>query len=110
MRTNLELEFRRDDLTGDATRALIAHHLKDMYANSPACSVHALDVDGLRASDVTFWSVWVGGEIAGCGALKRLDAARGELKSMRIADTFRGHGVGRAMLEHLIAEARARKM
>jgi putative acetyltransferase len=101
------LEFRLDDLSGEPTRALIARHLAGMHEHSPPESVHALDVDKLRRPDVTFWSVWLGEEIAGCGALKRLDAERGEIKSMRVADGFLGRGVGRAILEHLIAEARA---
>lgn len=102
------LAFRLDDLSGEPTRALIARHLAGMRANSPERSVHALDIDQLRASDVTFWSVWVGDEIAGCGALKVLDARRGELKSMRVADEFLGRGIGRAILDHLMTEARAR--
>jgi putative acetyltransferase len=102
------LVFRLDDLTGAPTRALIARHLAGMRAISPEKSVHALDADKLRAPDVTFWSVWVGGEIAGCGALKVLTARRGELKSMRVADGFLGQGIGRAILEHLTAEARTR--
>jgi putative acetyltransferase len=106
----LALWFRLDDLSGGPTRALIARHVAGMHANSPLESVHAFDIDELRAPDVTFWSVWVREEIAGCGALKRLDARRGELKSMRVADAFLGRGVGRAILEHLIAEARARGM
>lgn len=104
------MNFRLDDLSGEPTRTLIARHLKSMRANSPPESVHALDIDGLRASDVTFWSVWLGDEIAGCGALKRLDARRGEIKSMRVADKFLGRGIGRALLEHLIREAKARGM
>jgi putative acetyltransferase len=104
------LEFRLDDLSGEPTRALIARHLAGMHQHSPPESVHALDVDKLRQPDVTFWSVWLGEEIAGCGALKRLDAERGEIKSMRVADGFLGRGVGRAILEHLIAEARAAGM
>ena len=106
----LPLTFRLDDLSGEPTRALIARHLAGMRASSPPESVHALDVEKLRAPDVTFWSVWVGEEIAGCGALKRLDARRGELKSMRVADAFLGRGVGRALLEHLLGEARARRI
>jgi putative acetyltransferase len=104
------LSFRLDDLSGETTRALIARHLAGMRASSPPESVHALDIDGLREPDLTFWSVWVGAEIAGCGALKRIDALRGELKSMRVADAFLGRGVGKALLAHLIAEARARGM
>lgn len=78
-----------------------------MHAHSPPGGVFALDVDALREPGVTFWSAWIGDEIAGCGALKRLDAERGEIKSMRVADGFLGRGVGRAILEHLIREARA---
>lgn len=104
------MRFLLDDLSGEPTRALIARHLAGMRASSPPESVHALDIDGLRSPAVTFWSVWSGEEIAGCGALKQLDAERGELKSMRVADAFLGRGVGRALLEHLIGEARARGM
>jgi putative acetyltransferase len=104
------LRFHLDDLSGEATRGLIARHLAGMHANSPPESVHAFDIDKLRQPGVTFWSVWLGEQIAGCGALKRLDDQRGEIKSMRVADAFLGRGVGRAMLEHLIAQARARGM
>jgi putative acetyltransferase len=103
-----QLRFLLDDLSGTPTRALISRHLAGMHANSPPESVHAFDVDRLREPGVTFWSVWVGGEITGCGGLRILDAERGELKSMRVADPFLGKGIGRAILEHLFAEARAR--
>ena len=106
----LTLSFRIDDLSGEPTRRLIARHLAGMRAITPPGSVHALDVDALREPSVTFWSVWVESEIAGCGALKQLDARRGEIKSMRVADQFLRRGVGRAMLEHLIGEALARGM
>lgn len=106
----IELEFRRDDLSGEPTRQLIARHLAGMCANSPIDGVFALDIDALRQPGVAFWSAWSGGEIAGCGALKELDAERGELKSMRVADPFLGRGVGRALLQHLIGEARSRGM
>jgi putative acetyltransferase len=104
------LTFCEDDLTGVEIRALIAHHLAGMHENSPPESVHALDVDRLRHPDITFWSAWSAGVLAGCGALKRLDATRGELKSMRVAGPFLGRGVGKALLAHLMSEARARGM
>jgi putative acetyltransferase len=99
--------FEIDDLSGARTRALVARHLAGMHASSPPESVHALDVDKLRQPNVTFWSAWLGDEIVACGALKQLDQNRGELKSMRVADAFLGRGLGRAMLDHLIGEARA---
>ncbi|MEZ5966069.1 MAG: GNAT family N-acetyltransferase [Planctomycetota bacterium] len=104
------IEFRRDDLSGEPTRALVARHLRGMHEHSPPEAVRAFDIDKLRGADVTFWSAWIGSEIAGCGALKRLAATEGEIKSMRVADAFLGQGVGRAILEHLLQQARAQGM
>ena len=101
-----QIEFRLDDLSGEPTRALIEQHLRAMQGSSPPESFHAFSVDRLRHPDVTFWSAWVRDEIGGCGALKRLDSVRGEIKSMRVADKFLGRGIGRAILQHLLAEAR----
>ncbi len=104
----MNVTLRVDDLSGQEIRALIARHLSGMHENSPPESVHALDIDRLKDPAVTFWSAWVGDALAGCGALKRLDAERGEIKSMRVADGFLGKGVGRAVLEHILAEAQKR--
>ena len=101
--------IRRDDLAGPEIRALLEEHLADMYATSPPESVHALDLDGLRRPEITFWTVWDGATLAGCGALKELDARWGEIKSMRTPRALRGRGVGRAMLAHIVAEARTRR-
>lgn len=106
----MTLQFRVDDLEGDAIRALVARHLRGMHENSPAESVHAFDLSGLRHPAVTFWSVWHGETLAGMGALKQIDATRGEIKSMRVADELLGKGVGRAMLNHILGEARRRGM
>ena len=105
-----DIEIRVDDLAGRATRDLITAHLMGMHDTSPPESVHALDIDGLRHPSITFWSAWVDGDLAGIGALKAIDAERGELKSMRVDDRFRGSGVGRALLRHIMAAARDRGM
>lgn len=102
------LRIERDDLTRPAVHALLREHLDRMYQLSPAESVHALDLAALRAADVSFWTAWQGDELVGCGALKELDARHGEIKSMRTPQHRRRRGAGRAILEHLIAEARAR--
>jgi putative acetyltransferase len=104
------LRFRVDDLEGESIRALVARHLRGMHENSPPESVHALDLSKLRQPGVTFWSVWQESTLAGMGALKELGDARGEIKSMRVADEFLGKGIGRAMLVHILAEARQRGM
>jgi len=101
------IDFRVDDLSGAASQALVRRHLAGMHENSPKDAVHAFDIDKLRQPGVKFWTGWVDGEIAVMGALKRLDDENGEIKSMRVADAFLGRGAGRAMLEHILAEARA---
>lgn len=102
------MDIRQDDLTGDAARGVIRAHLDQMFRQTPAESVYALDLSGLTAPEVTFWSAWDGDEIVGCGALKEIDPAHGEIKSMHILARFRGKGHGRAMLTHILAEARRR--
>lgn len=97
-----------DDLSGGPIRALLERHFAGMLANSPAGSCHFLDFGGLRAGDVTFWSIHRGDDLAGCGALKRIDDRHGEVKSMRTADAFLRQGVAARMLAHILAEARAR--
>ncbi|PLK27304.1 GNAT family N-acetyltransferase [Novosphingobium sp. TH158] len=102
------LRLVEDDLSGPEIVALLELHLREMHAWSPPCSVHAMPVERLRENDVTFWSAWDGDRLAGCGALKQIDARHGEIKSMRAHPDYRGKGVGRAILLHLIGEARAR--
>lgn len=102
------LDIRPDDLRGSAIAALLREHLEHMHAITPAGSVHALDIDSLRGPGISFWSIWDGDELLGCGALKQLDPATGEIKSMRTAEAHRGRGVGSRMLEHIVAEARRR--
>lgn len=97
-----------DDLTGPEVTALLAEHLDGVNRVSPPGSVHALGLDALRAPDVTFWSVWSDGELAGCGALKEIDARHGEVKSMRTAFAHLRRGVAAALLEHIIETARGR--
>ncbi|HWJ04171.1 MAG TPA: GNAT family N-acetyltransferase [Steroidobacteraceae bacterium] len=104
--TTLRIEI--DDLTRAAVIDLLREHLDDMHALSPPESVHALDLAGLRTPDVTFWSVWDGDTLVGCGALKELDATHGEVKSMRTPRALRRRGAGRAVLAHIVDEARRR--
>lgn len=97
-----------DDLTGVEIRALLETHFAAMLASSPAESCHFLDFDGLNASDVTFWSIWDGIALAGCGALKALSSGEGEIKSMRTHADHLRKGAGAAMLKHIISQARQR--
>lgn len=102
------MQIRVDDLAGPEIRVLLAEHLRSMHQISPPESVHALDVNGLLQPDVTFWSAWSSGELLGCGALKELNPTHGEIKSMRTVFAHRRKGVGRTMLQYIIAEAHRR--
>lgn len=100
--------IKLDDLSGPEVRTLLEEHLRGMHSLSPPESVHALDLEGLRKPEVTFWTIWSANELLGCGALKELDPLHGEVKSMRTAAAHLRKGVARAMLEHIIREARIR--
>lgn len=102
------MEIKIDDLNGHEVSQLLLDHLQSMRRISPPESVHALDVDGLRKPDVTFWTVWKNGELLGCGALKELDHEHGEIKSMRTAAQHLRKGVARRLLEYILDEARRR--
>jgi putative acetyltransferase len=102
------ITIRPDDLSGEATRALIALHLAGMHAHSPPGQVFALGASGLTAPGVTVWSAWIGDAIAGLCALKELGEGSGELKSMRTHPAYLRRGVAAALLEHVIDSARRR--
>ena len=102
------MQIRIDDLRGSEIVALLRMHVEFCRASSPPESTHVLDLDGLRVPEITFWSVWDGPDLVGCGALKQLDPSHGEIKSMHTAAKHRGRGVGLAVLEQILAEARAR--
>jgi putative acetyltransferase len=104
------MDIRVDDLSSDATRDLLRLHLQGMHANSPPGHVFALDLSGLQLPEVTVWSAWNDDEICGIGALKQLDASSGEVKSMRTHPRYLRQGVGAALLERIIEEARTRNL
>jgi len=107
------IHIDRDDPARADVHQLLSEHLADMFATSPAESVHALDHPALSTPSITFWTAREEGQLLGCGALKSLDsphgsAKRGEIKSMRTAAAARGRGVATLMLRHIVDEARSR--
>lgn len=99
------MNIQMDDLRGQQIVDLLHRHLHDMALHSPPESTHALDLDNLRKSDITFWSLWQNNDLAGCGALKRLSRDHGEIKSMRTAAAYLRQGVARKLLMHILKEA-----
>jgi putative acetyltransferase len=107
----IQLKVVEDDLSGVQTQDLLRLHLIGMRVSSPGPEhVFALDASGLKAPGVTVWTAWIGERISGIGALKELPDGTGEVKSMRTHPEFLRRGVGAAVLERIIGEARLRAM
>ncbi|MGD9629290.1 MAG: GNAT family N-acetyltransferase [Pyrinomonadaceae bacterium] len=103
-----DFTIKPDDLTSPEIAELLADHLREMNQHSPPESVHALDLEQLKQPEITFWSIWNGDELVGCGALMQLDPTHAEIKSMRTDPKYRGQGAGRLMLRHILEEAKRR--
>jgi putative acetyltransferase len=101
----MDLVIAVDDPRIDDVRTLLDRHLAFAREVTPPDHVHAMEVDDLLSPAVTFFSARRDGVLLGVGALKRLDETHAELKSMHTGEAARGHGVGRAMVDHLLAVA-----
>ncbi len=95
------------DLDDPRVMAMIQTHVTRARAETAPCSAHALDLSGLKSPEVSVWTLWDGKALAGIGALKQLSSDHGEVKSMYTAPSARRNGVGRAMLQYILREARA---
>ncbi len=104
----MDLVVGPEDPTAPDVRAVLDRHLAFARAVTPPDGVHALDVDGLLGPAVTFVGARLDGTVVGVGALAQLDPVRGELKSVHTVEAARGQGVGRAVVEHLLAVAEER--
>lgn len=100
-------QFFEGELDLDDVRDLLHQHFSEMRAGSPPDACHVLPIDGLRDPEIRFFSLREDGKLLGCGALKRLGSRHGEIKSMRTADEALGRGIGKALLEHIVAAARS---
>jgi putative acetyltransferase len=97
-------------LDNPAVQAVLERHVRRARAETGRGSAHALDLEGLRAPDVMFWSVWEDDALVGVGALQRLSASHGEIKSMHTDEASRRTGVATRMLQHIIEAARSAGM
>ena len=60
----------------------------------------------LKFQVLSFGALWDNDKLIGCGALKFLEEGHGELKSIRVAESFRKKGYGIKVIQHLILEAK----
>ena len=102
------MEIIIDDLSGQEIADFLEEHIREMKSISPPESKHALDIEGLREPEITFWSVYKSARLVGCGAISELDKMHCELKSMRIDKTERGSGIASKLLSHILETAKSR--
>ncbi|MES2914422.1 MAG: GNAT family N-acetyltransferase [Pseudomonadota bacterium] len=93
-------------LTADLS-LLFDRHTADMHADTPPESIHMMDKGALAAPGIRFFVLRDAGVALAMGAYKRIDATHAEIKSMHVLTEARGRGLSKAMLEHLVAAARA---
>jgi putative acetyltransferase len=105
---------QRDARHGDepAVRRIVFAVLGE-YGLSPDPAGTDADLDDLAASYADRGGVFRiveddQGEIVGCGGLFRLTETGAEIRKMYLLPAARGQGIGRALLEDLIAAARER--
>ena len=103
------MDIKIDNLEDAGVLQLLAEHLADMYATTPADSVHALDVEALKHPSITFWCARENDRVLGCIAIKELDAKHGEIKSMRTTLKARNQGVASKLLAHILEVAASRR-
>lgn len=103
----MDWHFFEGELDREDVRSLLAQHFAECRTGSPPEACHVLPVDGLKDPAIRFFTLREHGALLGCGALRQLEPGHGEVKSMRTADEALGRGVGQAMLDHLLAIARA---
>lgn len=99
------MEIKTDDLSSGEVIELLQVHHQEMMRHSPPESVHALDLSTFKSKEITFWRAKDKSELAGCGALKELDATHGEIKAMRTATPFLRMGVAAKILNEIINES-----
>lgn len=102
-----DLEFRIADLDSSRIADLLTTHTRRALAGARCRQGHALDIEALRHPDIAVCAIWRDDSPVALGAIRRLSADQGELKSMFVADSARGRGIGRLLLEHLIEVARS---
>lgn len=102
------MRFVEGHLDHPQVRELLIAHLLKARAETAEGSAHALDLEGLKAPEISFWTLWdeESERLLSIGAIKQLDRTFYELKSMHTISTDRGKGIGSRMLQHLIAVAK----
>lgn len=102
--------IERESPLGPDLTLLMARHTADMHVDTPPESIHMMDAAQLAVADVAFFVLRDGtasGQAIGMGAFKRFEPGHGEIKSMHVLSEYRGQGLSKLMLDHLVTQARS---
>ena len=102
------IDIRKGDLQDPRILVLLRYHFDKCHEVTPPGSAHVFDVSRLSDPSIDFFAAWDGGTLLGVGAVKYLDDAFGEVKSMHTSEAARRRGVGGAILRHIIGTARSK--
>jgi putative acetyltransferase len=94
------------DFTDRRVGDLLHTHVVSARAQTALGSAHALDLTALQSPNINVWAIWEGEALVAIGALRQIEIGHGEVKSMHVAQSMRGRGVGSVMIRHIVSEAR----
>lgn len=103
------MQVTTGDLSNPKLQSLLTYHFQDLQNKSSPETAFVLDLSALQKPNITIYTAWDGDELLGCSAIKELDSTHGEIKSMRTAPEHLRKGVARALVQHMITEAKRRK-
>jgi putative acetyltransferase len=104
----MRLTIAEESPLGADLADLHARHTAAMHFDTPPDSIHMMDAGALAVPGIRFFVMRQDGRPVGMGAFKRLsDPAHAEIKSMHVLSELRGQGLAKAMVDHLVAQARA---
>ena len=103
-----ELVIERTDLLSPLARELILELNADIEARyeEEDTGFFQLDPEEVRPESGGYFVAWLDGKAAGCGACRTLPTGEIEFKRMYTRPEFRGYGIGKAMVSHLIGITR----
>jgi putative acetyltransferase len=96
-----DLTIRPADPASPDCRLLIEELDRIQAALYPAENNYLDSIDELQKPNCLFLAAYLNEKVVGCGALKIVDGAYGELKRMYVAATHRRRGIGQRLLEAL---------
>lgn len=100
------LTIARENPCDTGLELLFERHSQACHADTPPELIHMIPRASLDAPDIAFFVMRDGGQPVGMGAIKTIGSDHGEVKSMHVLAETRGRGLSRALLDHMIDQAR----